>query len=82
MSVAVGDVTEAALAMSERQRAALADALLDSLDGHIGPQANVDDAWTTEIRSRVDDIVAGRVQTLSREQVDARVAASLATRRL
>jgi len=80
MSVAIEDVAKAALTMSERERAALADALLDSLDGQAAPQAEVNAAWTTEIRSRVEDIVTGRVQTLSREQVDARVDASLAAR--
>lgn len=40
MSVVVENVTEAALTMSEQQRAALAEALLDSLDGHAGPRAN------------------------------------------
>ena len=78
MSIAVDQITRAALGLSEYQRAALVGTLLDSLDEPAADQAGVDAAWTGEIRSRVDDIMSGRVQTLSREQVNARVAASLA----
>ena len=74
MNLATDEITRAAMAMPDRQRAALADALWESLDD----QADVNAAWTGEISSRVDDIVNGRVQLLTREEVDARVAASLA----
>jgi len=74
MSLATDEIVQAAMTMPDRQRAALAEALWDSLDD----QAEVNDAWTSEISSRVDDIVNGRVRLLTREEVDARVAASLA----
>jgi serine/threonine-protein kinase HipA len=46
-------------------------ALTDSAD-------DVQAAWTAEIRSRVDDIVSGRVKTLSGAEVRQRISASLA----
>jgi len=77
MSLATDEITRAAMTLPDRQRAALADALWDSLDD----QADVNAAWTSEISSRVDDIVNGRVELLTREEVHARIAASLAARR-
>ena len=80
MSIAVDDITDVALTMSVSQRAALANTLLASLDDSADSPTDVHTAWTTEIRSRVDDLVTGRVKTIPREQVDARIAATLAAR--
>jgi len=81
MSAALDEITNAALTMPDHERAALAAILLDSLEDHTDRQADINSAWTSEIHSRVDDIVSGRVQTLSRDQVDASIAASLAASR-
>ncbi|MGL4744987.1 MAG: addiction module protein [Dermatophilaceae bacterium] len=61
------------------QRALVASALLASLDDPVDP-AEVHDAWTAEIASRVDDVVSGRVPTISRDDVSAQLAADRAQR--
>jgi putative addiction module component (TIGR02574 family) len=50
------------LNLPAEERAALAAALLDSLDPPA--DADADAAWDEEIRRRVDDVTAGRVSTL------------------
>lgn len=40
----------------------------------------VEEAWSEEIASRVDDVVSGRVETVSGEQVFAEIAARRAAR--
>lgn len=52
--------------------------LLESLE--IADQASVDDAWTDEIASRVDDIVSGEVAMIPGDQVFAESAARRAAR--
>lgn len=52
--------------------------LLESLE--IADQELVDEAWSKEIGSRVDDIVDGSVQTIPGEQVFADIAARRSTR--
>jgi putative addiction module component (TIGR02574 family) len=49
-----------ALALSSEERAALAAALLASLDGPADP--DVDAAWAAEIKRRVAEIDSGAVQ--------------------
>ncbi len=52
--------------------------LLDSLE--VADQASIDDAWTTEISSRVDDILNGEVETVPGEQVFEELAARRSAR--
>lgn len=47
--------------------------LLDSLE--VADPPSVDDVWATEISSRVDDILSGKVETIPGEQVFAELAA-------
>jgi Putative addiction module component len=46
----------------------------------LADQGSVDEAWSREIGSRVDDIVGGNVQTIPGEQVFADIAARRSTR--
>jgi len=80
MSIAVDDITDVALTMSVSQRAALANTLLASLDDSTDSSADVHAAWTTEIRSRVDDLVTGRVKGVPLAEVKALLAADRAAR--
>ena len=81
MSAAVDEITEAALTLPELQRAALANTLLASLDEHTDGPAEVKAAWTGEIRSRVDDLISGRVKGVPLDEVKALLAADRAARR-
>ena len=69
-----------ALTLPVDQRAQVANALLASLDDP-ADSAEVHEAWTAEIKSRVDDITSGRVQTISRDEVEAQLAADRAARK-
>ncbi|MCL2471772.1 MAG: addiction module protein, partial [Propionibacteriaceae bacterium] len=62
-------------------RAALANAMLESLDGDCDDPAEVNAAWTKEIGSRLDDLISGRVQGVSLDQMKASSAAALAAAR-
>lgn len=54
---------EAALKLSAQDRAALAAALIDTLDD--GPaDADVESAWADEIRRRIAEVDAGAVKTV------------------
>jgi putative addiction module component (TIGR02574 family) len=79
MTAGMDDITQLALTLPVDQRAQVASALLASLDDP-ADSAEVHEAWTAEIKSRVDDITSGRVQTLSRDEVRAQLAADRAAR--
>jgi putative addiction module component (TIGR02574 family) len=68
-----------ALTLPVDQRAQVVTALLASLDDP-ADSAEVHEAWTAEIKSRVDDITIGRVQTISHDEVKAQLAADRAAR--
>lgn len=61
----VKEITAAALALDDEERAALAEALLSSLDG---PGSDVD--WETEVSRRIDDIEAGRARFRDISELD------------
>jgi putative addiction module component (TIGR02574 family) len=79
MTAGLDEITQLALTLPVDQRAQVANALLASLDD-AADSAEVHEAWTAEIKSRVDDIMSGRVQTLSRDEVRAQLAADRAAR--
>jgi putative addiction module component (TIGR02574 family) len=79
MTAGIDEITQLALTLPVDQRAQVANALLASLDD-TADSAEVHKAWTAEIKSRVDDITSGRVQTLSRDEVRAQLAADRAAR--
>ena len=59
---------EAALQLAPRERAELVEALTASLDG-----SDLGEAWESEIRQRIADVDAGRVQPVPGEQVFSRI---------
>ncbi len=79
MTAGMDEITQLALTLPADQRAQVANALLASLDD-TADSAEVHEAWTAEIKSRVDDITSGRVQTVSRDEVRAQLAADRAAR--
>jgi putative addiction module component (TIGR02574 family) len=79
MTAGIDEITQLALTLPVDQRAQVANALLASLDDP-ADSAEVHEAWTAEIKSRIDDITSGRVQTLSRDEVRAQLAADRAAR--
>lgn len=67
MTLSASEFYEAGMALPPAVRKDVALRLLESLE--VADQASVDEAWTAEISSRVDDILDGRVETISGEQV-------------
>lgn len=79
MASGLDEITQLALTLPVDERAKIARTLLSSLDDPADP-AEIHEAWTSEIRSRVDDIVSGRVKTIPRAEVKAQLAADRAAR--
>lgn len=79
MAAGIDEITQVALTLPVDERAQVASALLASLDDLTDP-AEVHEAWTSEVTSRVDDIVSGRVKTIPRADVTAQLAADRAAR--
>jgi putative addiction module component (TIGR02574 family) len=75
MTTLVGDVFRQALALDERDRATLAELLLESLepDGALFDPNEIESAWQEEIQRRVAEIDAGRAALVSWEDVQARI---------
>ncbi|MCL2542796.1 MAG: addiction module protein [Nocardioidaceae bacterium] len=79
MTEAYEEVRRAAFALSEADRPTLAHDLLGSIETrHDGRH---EAAWDAEVRSRFDDIVEGRVETIPHAEVRARLAADREERR-
>ena len=64
------ELKDEALSLPVEERAMLADALLQSLNG---PDPEIDHLWAEEIRRRVEDMKAGKVQLIPGEEVFARI---------
>ena len=65
MSESTQQLIASALQLNPADRAVVANAILASLDGlDDNEQSDVRDAWSDEIRSRIDDIDSGRVKTI------------------
>ena len=75
MTTSVGDVFRQALALDERDRATLAELLLESLepDGALFDPNEIESAWQEEIQRRVAESDAGRAAFVSWEDVQARI---------
>ena len=78
MTLSASEFYEAGLALPASVRKDVALRLLESVE--VMDQDSVDEAWTNEISSRVDDILSGRVETIPGEQVFAELAARRAAR--
>lgn len=72
MSLSASEFYEAGLALPPSVRKDVALRLLDSIE--VADQESVDGAWTTEIGSRVDDILRGKVEMIPHEVVLAELA--------
>lgn len=72
MSVSASEFYEAGLALPPSVRKDVALRLLDSIE--VADDDEVEAAWSSEITSRVDDIVTGRVQTIPGDEVFAQIA--------
>lgn len=70
-------VFDAALDLSEDQRASLALRLIESLDG--GPDDDVEEAWRQEIARRVEELRSGAATTVPSSEVRRRVLGRLAS---
>ena len=73
MSLSASELYEAGLALPPSVRKDVALRLLESIE--VADQESVDQAWSAEIGSRVDDILSGKVETIPGEQVFAELAA-------
>lgn len=78
MSLNASEFYEAGLALPPSVRKDVALRLLESVE--VMDQDSVDEAWTNEISSRVDDVLSGKVQTIPGEQVFAELAERRAAR--
>ena len=65
------EVFDAALALSEADRAQLAERLVESLDGEVAVDA--EEAWAAEIERRLAKIDAGEAKMLSLDDAVARL---------
>jgi len=75
MGLSVESITEAVLSLPGDARALLADRLVESLDPLT--DESIRDAWVAESLRRLDDVRSGRVRTISRDDVLARVHAKI-----
>jgi putative addiction module component (TIGR02574 family) len=66
MSPEVSDLLKRALALSADERAALANTLLDSLEG---TDETVQEAWDDEVARRIADLKAGKAVTVPWEEL-------------
>ncbi|MDQ2796403.1 MAG: addiction module protein [Actinomycetota bacterium] len=78
MSLNASEFYEAGLALPPSVRKDVALRLLESVE--VMDQDSVDEAWTNEISSRVDDVLTGKVQTIPGGQVFAELAERRAAR--
>jgi putative addiction module component (TIGR02574 family) len=68
MSPEISDLLERALALSVEERAALANTLLDSLEG-TNESVSVQEAWDEEVARRIGDLKAGKAVTVPWEEL-------------
>jgi putative addiction module component (TIGR02574 family) len=69
-------IVDAALGLTDKERARLALHLIESLDPY-EPEADVSAAWHTEAQRRLDDLRAGRVESVPSADVHAAIEARL-----
>jgi len=68
MSPEISDLLERALALPVDERAALANTLLDTLDG-TNESVSVHEAWDAEVARRIEDLKAGKAVTVPWEEL-------------
>jgi putative addiction module component (TIGR02574 family) len=75
MAQNLSEVLKQAMALPSEARAALAGALLESLDETVDAGAEAE--WDREIARRIEDLDAGRVRTISWAEARRQIAATL-----
>ena len=75
MAVDPGKLLEEALKLAPEARAALAAALLDSLDPDQGADKAAEAAWATEIARRVRELDTGVIAPIPRSEARRKMAA-------
>ena len=78
MTLSASEFYEAGLALPPSVRKDVALRLLESVE--VLDQETIDQAWTDEISTRVDDILSDKVETIPGEQVFAELAEQRAAR--
>lgn len=83
MSMNVEEVEQALLALDEHDRVAVIHRGLRSLDTEDAnvDQAEVDAAWRSELRRRIDDVESGKVELVDVDESHAQLRTELAARR-
>ena len=76
MNPQVSEVLEKAMALSAQERGLLIGRLIESLDEGAAEE-DVEEAWDSEIKRRVDEIRSGSVEMIPGEEVRRRLAARL-----
>ena len=76
MTRQVSEVLEKALALSTQDRGLIIDRLIESLDNEPAEEG-VEQAWSEEIKRRVEEIQSGRVEMIPGEEVHRRLLARL-----
>lgn len=71
MKSSAKDILNRALEMSENDRAAIAERLIESLDAK--PDRNVEEAWQQEIQRRLSELDHGDVECVPWEEVRSRM---------
>jgi len=79
MSLSASEFYEAGMNLPPSVRKDVALRLLESLE--VADDDSIEEAWTAEIGSRVDDIISRKVQTISHAEVMTRLAEDRAARR-
>lgn len=71
MSPVLAELKQQAAQLSQSERAELALALIESLDGE--PHADVEETWRVEVERRIAEIDRGEVQLIPGDEVFARL---------
>lgn len=71
MSPRTQEVFDAALGLTEVERAELAEQLLESIDPEFDPMT--EEEWAAEIKRRVDEMDSGEVEGIPWEEVRAKL---------
>jgi len=68
MNPEISELLKRALALSVDERAALANTLLDTLEG-ANESVSVQEAWDAEVARRIEDLKAGKAVTVPWEEL-------------
>lgn len=75
MATLAEELYQKALDLDERERAALAARLIESLDTEV--EEGVEAAWLAEVERRMEELDSGKVQSIPWDEVRARLLGNL-----